>query len=152
MAHTHSNLRLNTGTIQQKAGNLATFLPAIDQVRRDIRELCVTPPLAFLDMVALEKSARVIITDSGGVQKEAYFHAIPCVTMRDETEWTETVTAGWNTIAGADSEKIVQAVQNATKGRPINEYGTGQSAEKMARILLTVGRALPQQQPENEIS
>lgn len=102
---------------------------------RDIRDLCVTPPLSFLDMVALEKQASVILTDSGGIQKEAYFHAVPCVTLRDETEWTETVAAGWNTIAGADFEKIVSAVQGAKKGGTITEYGTGHASAKIVEIL-----------------
>lgn len=74
------------------------------------QQLYLTEPLSFFDMAALEKKALVIITDSGGVQKEAYFHSVPCVTLRDETKWTETVDAGWNSVVGADSEKIVYAV------------------------------------------
>ncbi len=100
-----------------------------------IQKLCTTRPLPFLDMIKLEKSARVIITDSGGVQKEAYFHSVPCVTLRDETEWVETLEAGWNQISGADPERIVNAVLNAKKGRSIEEYGTGQSAHAIVEIL-----------------
>ncbi len=129
----------------------AKAIKSLDMKNR-IQELCVTQPLPFLDMVALEKSARVIITDSGGVQKEAYFHSVPCVTMRDETEWIETTVAGWNTITGADSDKIVRAAQSAKKGRPIDEYGTGQAAGKMARILFSNSTTLPPQRSEIEVS
>src|SRR5262249_16375023 len=71
-------------------------------------------PLSYFDMVALSRSARLILTDSGGLQKEAYWLGVPCVTLRDETEWVETVSAGWNTLAGSDTNRIVQAVRSFT--------------------------------------
>jgi len=86
-------------------------------------------------MVQLEKNARTILTDSGGVQKEAYFHGVPCVTLRDETEWVETVKAGWNQVAGADTEKILDAVRRAKPGEPIPQYGRGSSAAEIVRLL-----------------
>jgi len=92
-------------------------------------------PVSFLDMVRLEKEAKVILTDSGGIQKEAYFHGVPCVTLRDETEWSETVAAGWNRIAGANADGIVSAVKCSVPGRKISEYGQGQAAEVIVGLL-----------------
>ncbi len=69
-----------------------------------LKGLILTDPLPFLDMVALEQDAAIILTDSGGVQKEAYFYEVPCITMRDETEWVETVELGWNRLVGADKD------------------------------------------------
>lgn len=68
-------------------------------------------PLAYFDMVAMSKGARLILTDSGGLQKEAYWLGVPCVTLRDQTEWVETVETGWNVLTGADREKIVHAAR-----------------------------------------
>ena len=94
-----------------------------------------TEPLPFFDMIELEHHASCIITDSGGVQKEAYFHGTPCVTVRNETEWVETVSAGWNTLCGTDAEKIVSAVRNAKKGTPIPSFGDGHAAREITRHI-----------------
>jgi len=77
----------------------------------------IIPPVPFLDMIMLEKNARAILTDSGGIQKEAYFHRTPCITLRDVTEWVETVEAGWNQLVGTRTEKIVRAVGQSGKGQ-----------------------------------
>ncbi|MEP6957089.1 MAG: UDP-N-acetylglucosamine 2-epimerase (non-hydrolyzing) [Nitrospirota bacterium] len=94
--------------------------------------LVVTEPLPFLDMMALEQAARVILTDSGGVQKEAFFYGVPCITMRNETEWVETVDLGWNRLVGASRTSIVSAVsermQSCREGVISTPYGRGRAA------------------------
>ena len=97
--------------------------------------LRIIEPVSFLDMIQLERGAKVILTDSGGVQKEAYFHGVPCVTLRDETEWVETVEAGWNQLAGASPERIVAAVRGASPGSRIPEYGDGRAAVEVIDLL-----------------
>ena len=96
----------------------------------------VIEPIGYLEMLALEMRATAIITDSGGVQKEACFMQKPCITLRDETEWVETVTHGWNTLTGADTEKILHAVNNlnfpTTKA---DLYGDGTTGGKILERL-----------------
>ena len=99
----------------------------------------IIPPVPFLDMIMLEKNARAILTDSGGIQKEAYFHRTPCITLRDVTEWVETVEAGWNQLVGTRTEKIVRAVGKIRKGSIINEYGKGDSGYEMIKLIMKHG-------------
>jgi len=97
--------------------------------------LILLEPLSFLDMVALEQAAKTIVTDSGGVQKEAFFYNVPCITMRDETEWVETVHLGWNKLTGASSTAIVKSVheiiESSCSAQPSAPYGDGRAAEKI---------------------
>ncbi len=98
--------------------------------------ISVIEPVNFLDMVVLEKNARKILTDSGGVQKEAYFYQVPCITMRDETEWVETVEDGWNIIVGADYEKILSSIKQFEPDSPQSgHYGDGRASAKICEIL-----------------
>jgi len=97
-------------------------------------------PVGYLDMICLEKNARRIVTDSGGVQKEAYFFQTPCVTLREETEWSETVDDGWNVLTGTDPQKIVRAVTSFNPTRPQGRhYGDGRAADRIAEILSNTG-------------
>ena len=97
----------------------------------------VMVPVSYEDMLCLETNAHVIITDSGGIQKEAYWLGVPCITVREETEWVETVEAGWNLLAGSDPDRIVGAVERAQiNGNRPSLYGNGDAAEKIVEILL----------------
>jgi UDP-GlcNAc3NAcA epimerase len=104
-----------------------------------LASLTVVEPLPFLDMVALEQAASLILTDSGGIQKEAFFYRVPCITMRDETEWVETVESGWNCLVGADSGLIAATVDAALDGttarKAVSPYGDGKAAEKILTCL-----------------
>ncbi|NOH00746.1 MAG: UDP-N-acetylglucosamine 2-epimerase (non-hydrolyzing) [Chloroflexi bacterium] len=93
-------------------------------------------PVGYLDMLWLEKNARMILTDSGGVQKEAYWFGTPCITLREETEWVETVQAGWNLVVGVERGRIVDAVRNFSPpaSRP-HLFGDGNAAQKIIRHL-----------------
>jgi UDP-GlcNAc3NAcA epimerase len=104
------------------------------------KNIATLAPLSYLETIALEKNSLMILTDSGGMQKEAFFLKTPCVTMRDETEWTETAEAGMNVITGADKKKILSAFAKFAKNTPSSKipapYGNGHAADKIAKLLL----------------
>lgn len=98
----------------------------------------VIQPISYLEMIVLENNSRTILTDSGGVQKEAYFLGVSCVTLRDETEWIETVESGWNALAGANKDRIVDAVEHIDRLRaasPKSIYGNGDAAYQICKTL-----------------
>jgi UDP-GlcNAc3NAcA epimerase len=97
------------------------------------------PPAGYLAFIALEAGARAILTDSGGVQKEAYVLGVPCVTLRAETEWPETVEAGWNVLADADPDAIIAGVERDPPSERPELYGDGRAAERIADVCTGVG-------------
>jgi UDP-N-acetylglucosamine 2-epimerase len=94
------------------------------------------PPLGYLDFLELARNARAVLTDSGGVQKEAYLLETPCITLRDTTEWVETVHAGWNVLVDLDADEALRALERPvpTGERP-DLYGGGQAGDRIRDIL-----------------
>lgn len=131
----------------QVAKRMPVLLPLHPRTRKQLEvfglserigEVRVVDPLGYLQMTGLQRDAAVIATDSGGVQKEAFFHAVPCVTLRDETEWVELIDSGWNRLVPpVDSGQIAGAVLAAvgTHGAAVSPYGRGDAAERIVRRL-----------------
>ena len=142
--NTDSPARLSAIIDGLAAGGLPVIFPIHPRTRLAIEKhnlripssLAVCEPVGYLAMLALEDTADVIVTDSGGVQKEAYFVGTRCVTVRETTEWPETVDAGWNTLVGVDSTAIGRAIRSF---RPTTErppcFGDGQAAKKIVSVL-----------------
>jgi UDP-N-acetylglucosamine 2-epimerase len=138
----------------ERLGNILAGLARLDQpvllplhprTRKRLAEFNMVPgsnvrviePVGYLDMLQLERSASAILTDSGGVQKEAYYLGVPCVTLREETEWAETTEVGWNLLAGTDPDAIVASVAQHRRDRRPHPplYGTGDAAGHIVRIF-----------------
>jgi UDP-GlcNAc3NAcA epimerase len=121
-------LHPRTRGVLQKAGRLDALAASVKLI----------DPVGYLDMVQLEKFAALIATDSGGVQKEAFFYQVPCVTLRDETEWVELVEAGWNRLVPPlSAAAVAQAIAGALgqRGGNVRPYGAGGAAQRIAQTL-----------------
>ncbi len=106
----------------------------------DTRRIHLIDPVSYLNMLKLEKNAKSILTDSGGVQKEAYWFKVPCFTLREETEWVETVKIGWNILTGTENQKILEEVRLLEKRRPPKKrpgvFGDGKAGEKILHVII----------------
>lgn len=124
---------------QQAIGRMGAAIKLSPQVK-------VIEPVGYLDMVMLEMHARVVATDSGGVQKEAYFHRVPCITLRDETEWVELVTSGWNVLVGRNVARFKAALDAALNGVVpdwcADLYGDGNAAEDIIAQIMSAYEAV----------
>ena len=126
------------------ASGRRVVFPAHPRTRAALKRDRITPPsnvtvidpVGYLEMLVLEERAAVIVTDSGGVQKEAYFAGRPCVTLREATEWPETVRAGWNVLVGADPRRIERAMREfRPAGERASVFGDGHAAERVVESL-----------------
>ncbi|MEI6139095.1 MAG: UDP-N-acetylglucosamine 2-epimerase (non-hydrolyzing) [Mariniphaga sp.] len=130
--------------LNEISGNTRVVLPIHPRTRKILMESGIQPsfelidPVGYLDMIQLLKNCRIVLTDSGGLQKEAYFFKKYCITLRDETEWVELVGNGYNLLAGNDPSKILSAYQELllkTSDFSVNLYGNGYAAEIIAEYL-----------------
>jgi UDP-GlcNAc3NAcA epimerase len=129
--------------LEEIARDMPVILPAHPRTRQALSNLqhpsChfqLIDPVGYLDMLMLEQHARLVLTDSGGVQKEAYLFAVPCLTLREETEWVETVKAGWNMLVGAERAVIVDTARTFRPiGVPPPLFGDSHASERIADIL-----------------
>ncbi|MEI9475045.1 MAG: UDP-N-acetylglucosamine 2-epimerase (non-hydrolyzing) [Deltaproteobacteria bacterium] len=108
-------------------------------LRSNQRRVKLIDQVSYLDMITLTKHARIVLTDSGGVQKEAYWLRVPCITLREETEWVETVESGWNVLVGAETKRITDGIRQMEQRRPkkgTGLFGDGKASEKIVRTMV----------------
>lgn len=145
-------LRVVVEALEEVARVRTVVLPLHPRTRAKLSDqgltferVTVIDPVGYLDMVMLEKKAQAVVTDSGGVQKEAYFHGVPCVTLRDETEWVELVEAGWNRLADLkDPARTAADVEAAIASKPTTApsfYGNGRTAQLVVGTVMGEGPA-----------
>lgn len=108
----------------------------LDKLIKNAENIKLVEPIGFMEMIVLEQNAKMILTDSGGVQKEAYLEKIPCITLRKETEWIETVQSGWNQLADTNVNKIIKLAKNFPKPKKHPDFlGDGKAYLKIAKII-----------------
>ena len=134
--------------LEEIAARVPIILPLHPRTRKRLNEIglymkqvvCIEP-VGYFDMICLLGNCRAVFTDSGGVQKEAYFFHKPCITLRNETEWVELVEHGYNSLVGADKEKILSTEQNLANFQTnhwIPLYGNGDAGQRIVNILLNL--------------
>jgi len=146
-ANTDNESRLRDiveGLARVAEGGLPVVFPVHPRTREALRDspmpvgMRLVDPLGYEDMLILERHARVILTDSGGVQKEAYWLGVPCVTLRDETEWPETLDGGWNVLAGSSPLAIAEAaVRDVPPAVMPPTFGTGNAAQRIVEVVVS---------------
>jgi len=143
-----ARLRAIFGGLELLAKEMPVVMPlhprtrgALAKAGLEIRHIRVIDPVGYLDMAALERGARLVTTDSGGIQKEAFFYRVPCLTLRTETEWTDLVDLGWNTLLLPETpEEVPAAAARVLAAHPaepaVSPYGDGHACEHIVDALL----------------
>ena len=142
-----TRLRAICKYLEKRAQDELIVLPIHPRTRARLIEFDLTMdgvrligPVGYFDMHRLLQGARLVYTDSGGLQKEAYFLRVPCVTLRNETEWPETLDKGWNVLAGANQSKIIRSIKRPPpKIRPKNAFGDGNASRSIVNIIKKSG-------------
>lgn len=143
-------------TLNEISGNGMTIIfpvhprtkKCIDFLNNCVSNIRMIDPVSYFDMLLLQKHAKIIFTDSGGVQKEAFFMHVPCITLRDETEWVETVNAGMNIVTGVDKKRILEAFQKMLQHFSTqiddkycgNPFGNANSSSMILNIILSMAK------------
>jgi len=143
--NTDSPERLGAVLACLEAAELRVIFPVHPRTRKSLADwdlaipsnVELRDPATYTEMLVLERDAVAVATDSGGVQREAYLWGVPCVTMREETEWVETVSTGWNTLVGADAEKFRAALAKPSPDSRPPIFGDGNAAERIAELTVS---------------